>query len=295
MIYKEFNLQDDGFKGTFYEGSSNRDKVVIYLGGAGLNEKITNNSSRFLRKSGYSVLVVGFYFWKGLPKQMYRIPVDYVENAIRWLKNNGYNRIGIMGTSTGAGYALLCASLLSDINCVIAVSPLDYVMEGVKGKTKPQNCSVYKYKEKELPYTQFSILHESIFKAFSKFLKNKNYDMKHMTRYGYDMAKYTEESRIKVENMKADILMIAPKKDDSWPSTEAVDRMEKVLQNNHYPYRYKKTIYEKGSHALGYLECSKILKILLKFMYPIEKEFPIDCEKARQESTQEILDFLKKW
>ena len=82
---------------------------------------------------------------------------------------------------------------------------LDYVMEGVKGKLNPQNCSVYQYKGKDIPYTKFNVLHGNLCKEFVKFFKNKDYDNKHMNRYAYDMANYTEESRIKVENMKADI------------------------------------------------------------------------------------------
>ncbi len=32
---------------------------------------------RFLRKAGYNVLVLGFYLWEGLPKELVSIPVDY--------------------------------------------------------------------------------------------------------------------------------------------------------------------------------------------------------------------------
>lgn len=291
----KFTLEKDGFKGTYYEGKI-KDKVIIYTGGAGLNEKITNNSSEFLRNQGYSVLVLGFYLWKGLPKEMYHIPVEYVEKAVNWLKEKKkISKIGIMGTSTGAGYILLSASLIPEISCVVAVSPLDYVMEGVRGKFKPQNCSVYKYKGQDVPYTEFNVLHSNLFKELRKFFKNKNYSNKQMNRYAYDIANYTEESRIKVENIEADILLIAPKYDDSWPSTEAVNRIEKILRKNNYSYRVKKVIYEKGSHILGYWKLNKTLKFLMKYMYPLEKKYPLECEKARQESAQVILDFIKEW
>lgn len=116
-----------------------------------------------------------------------------------------------------------------------------------------------------------------------------------MNRYAYDMANYTEESRIKIENMKADILMMAPRYDDSWPSTEAVNRMEIILKNCHYPYRVRKIIYENGSHALGYWKLDKKFKFLMKYMYSIEKKYPLECEKVREESTQAILDFIREW
>lgn len=292
---REFTLTDDGFKGIFYEGLKNKDKAIIYIGAAGTDEEMTNNASHFLQKEGYSVLVVGFYMWEGLPKEMYRIPVDYVENAVKWLRSQGFEKIGIIGTSTGAGYSLLCTSLIPEISCIVAVSPLDYVMEGVKGMLFRQNCPVYTYKGKDFPYSKFSIYDRGILWGLAGFFKNHDYDLPHLMRYSYDIADYTEESRIKVENMKADVLMLAPNTDDCWPSEKAVPRMEGILKKNNYPYRVKAVMYEKGSHVLGYWEQDRKFRKILKMMCPIEKKYPSECEEAREESTQEILRFFEEW
>ncbi len=240
-------------------------------------------------------MVLGFYLWKGLPKELYHIPVEQAENAVKWLKSQGFEKIGIMGTSTGAGYILLCASLISDINCVIAVSPLDYVMEGIKSMLFRQNCSVYTYRGEDLPYSRFPIYDKGIVRGLIQFFKQKEYDLPHIMRYSYDIADYTEESRIKVENIKADILLIAPRIDDCWPSGIAVERIEKILKEKNSPYRVQKTIYEKGSHALGYWKFDKKLQKALPMICPIEKKYPSDCEQARKDSTNEILEFLKEW
>ena len=47
-------------------------------------------------------------------------------------------------------------------------------------------------------------------------------------RYGYDLIqdRLVPESRIKVENMRADVLFLAVKDDDCWPSDVAVSRMD---------------------------------------------------------------------
>lgn len=55
---------------------------------------------------------------------MYNIPVEYVERAVIELKRNGFEKIALHGISTGAGYALLCSSLIPEISCTIAVVPL---------------------------------------------------------------------------------------------------------------------------------------------------------------------------
>ncbi len=46
----------------------------------------------------------------------------------------------------------------------------------------------------------------------------------------YENATLTEVSRIKVENLKADVLFIAPERDNEWPSPDAVRRMAKKLE-----------------------------------------------------------------
>lgn len=74
-----------------------------------MNEKYCMKDSEYLRKAGYSVLVLGFYYWKGMPKAMRAIPVEYVEKAVEALRRSGFEKIGIHGISSGAAYALLCA------------------------------------------------------------------------------------------------------------------------------------------------------------------------------------------
>ncbi len=287
------SLERNGFEGYFFEGNKGKDVAVIFMGGAGCNEKVCIESSVFLREAGYAVLVLGFYFWKGLPKEMYHIPVEYAERAAKWLHKKGYSRVIIMGTSTGAGYAMLSASLIQDINGAILVSPLDHVMEAMKNYIDGQGYSMYEYRGKTMPYAHFPLTDHGILDGIKKFKKSKAYPkMTHIMRYSYDTAEYSEESRIKVENIKGDILMIAPREDDCWPSTEAVARMKTILEECAFPYRYEATIYEKGSHALGYWKLTPFLKAILKLLCPIEGKFPEECEKARHDSVDEILKFL---
>ena len=83
---REYILEKDGFRAIWFEGNENRDRVIIYMSGAGINEKMTIDASKYLRDAGYSILCLGFYLWDGLPKEMWRIPVEYVERAVAELK-----------------------------------------------------------------------------------------------------------------------------------------------------------------------------------------------------------------
>lgn len=84
--------------------------------------------------------------------------------------------------------------------------------------------------------------------------------------------------------------------DDCWPSDEAVVRMEKILKEAGYPYRYKATVYQNGSHLLcGDLSDSpkylKSMKNILQAEYTDQEA----CNQARRDSMKEALEFLEGW
>lgn len=302
MMKAQYTMEADGFRATWFEGTTHRDKAVIYLGGAKMGEALTIESSAYVRSVGYSVLVLGFYLWEGLPKEMYRIPVEYAERAVAELRRNGFEQIAIYGTSTGAGYALLCASLIRQISCVIAVSPYDYVMEGMKNDLFPLGLAVYSHGGESLPYSRYMLVKDGLLHALKQFMKirkEKGYRLAHVMRYAYDTSEETEASRIKVENMHAELLLMAPLTDDCWPSEQAVPRMERILREKGYPYRVKAVIYEKASHFLGMdsgvLLKNRVMKQLIGVAMPAEQKYPRECEQARQDSQQQVLAFLEDW
>jgi dienelactone hydrolase len=102
-----YTLNEDGFSAYWFEGSKHKEKAIVWMHGSAMNEKHCLADSLYLREAGYSVLVLGFYYWKGMSKKMRAIPVEYVEKAVSELKKNGYEKIGIHGISSGAAYALL--------------------------------------------------------------------------------------------------------------------------------------------------------------------------------------------
>ena len=77
----------------------------------------------------------------------------------------------------------------------------------------------------------------------------------------------------------------------------AVPRMIKVLEDSNYPHRVESKIYDKASHALvdGIDAFSGMTKFVFKKMIPAEKNYPVECEEARQDSLKRILKFIEEW
>ncbi|ORX65793.1 alpha/beta-hydrolase [Anaeromyces robustus] len=295
---EKYSIEKNGFNGIYFPGTKSPEKAIIVVGGASCDEKISVLTSRYLRNEGYNVLVLGFYLWKGMSKDVVSIPIDYVEKAVIWLKNEkGIKGIAMTGISTGASYTLISASLIPDISCIIPVVPYDYVMEGVTGNFKRLRKSVYTWHGNDIPYSPFDIVDLGTLKIIFRAMRDKKYGLKRVCRYIYDQNSVTEESRIKIENIHADILLLGVKDDDEWPSDVAVERMYKLLKEANYPYRVEFHIYEKASHILadGTDEITGLKKWVIKHMIPAEKKYPKECEEARQDSIKRILDFLEKW
>ena len=290
----EFRLDEDGFRGYFYKGEKKPGKAVIYVGGSGTSEMMTKNSAGFLIDEGYSVMVLGFYLWEGLPKKLRHIPLEYAERAADWLRQQGYTDICRAGISTGAVYTLLCASKFPQITRVAAVSPFDHVMEGVQILGARTASSVYCYRGEDLPYSRFSVIDG----GWARALKTAADEgaLRLFMRYGYERAELTEESRIKAEDINGDILMIYPAHDECWPSDEAVPRIVQQLREHGFGHRVRAVRYNRASHALGSWPVDEMgVRIFLRAYCPNERKYRRECGAARKKSINEILRFLEEW
>ena len=84
-------------------------------------------------------------------------PLERIETAVKWLKNNGNRKIGIMGMSTAGMDALVAASFFTDITLTFGLTPSDFVWQGFE-QGKKDGC-----KERPLAYMPFVYEHGTHF------------------------------------------------------------------------------------------------------------------------------------
>lgn len=307
MHMYECTLEKEGFLGTFYESEVPVDKAIILVGGSGEKRDFVEKRAEALWKEGFHVLSLGYYLWKPLSSQTVRIPVDYAEKAVDFLKNKcqvSISKIGMTGLSLGAAYTLLCASYLPDISCVVSVSGFDFVVEGCKNMLFRQHKSYFSYHGEDVPYEPAEAV-SHLRKTLRAWKKDSRYGSKAMLRFYYNecFPDRTDASRIKAENIKGDILLLAPAYDDTWPSELAYARIMQVLTEKQFPYRHECVIYENASHylavpsgAMSYKGKTEenMQKILAKFM-TMEEKYPVECRKAREESWEKLVSFFREW
>ena len=92
-----FEIERDGFYGTYYENPTGSDCTVIGLFGDDPNDYMAKCGAKWLHKNGVNALCVS----PGKKNYSHvNNPLERIETAIKWLQANGNRKVGIMGMST---------------------------------------------------------------------------------------------------------------------------------------------------------------------------------------------------
>ena len=277
------SVQMEGFEAILYPGNGRKDKVMIVMSGSNGGMKLTKQEAEFYHRNGIPSLALALFKTKQTPKELSRVPVEFVEKAIAWLIKQGYKQIGIDGTSKGSEMALIAASLFPELSCVIVRVPSHFVSEGLSGSGKnkaPSGTSCWSYRGRELPYAPYR---SRTFNILQMFMREKEM---HIITFNRD-KEITPETMIPIENIKAPILMLSSKHDEVWPSYESAVYMEKKLNEIGFPYPHKHIAYEHMSHAV-----LTRLPWIYKMAFKSERRHPKECAKDRDALKNELLDWV---
>ena len=281
---KTASVQTEGFEGILYPGNGRKDKVLIVMSGSNGGMGLTQQEARFYHENGFPALALALFRTRQTPKDLSHVPVEYVENAINWLKKQGYERIGIDGTSKGSEMALLSASLLPELSCVIARVPSHFVSEGLSGKGKskaPSGTSCWSYQGKDLPYAPYRSRSFNIMKMLLNekelhiITSNRDKDVK-------------PEAVIPIEKIKAPVLLLSSRHDEVWPSFESAVLMDRKLTEAGFPYAHRHIVCEHMSHAM-----LTRLPWIFKMAFKSERRHPKKCRKEREDLKKTLLDWVE--
>lgn len=128
-----FEIERDGFYGTYYENPTGSDCTVIGLFGDDPNDYMAKCGAKWLHKNGVNALCVS----PGKKNYSHvNNPLERIETAIKWLQANGNRKVGIMGMSTAGMDSLVAASYFPDITLTFALTASDFVWQGFEQGNK---------------------------------------------------------------------------------------------------------------------------------------------------------------
>lgn len=267
--------------GVLYPVAGRKDKVVITMSGSEGGLEHAGKLAKYLQDNGIPALAFGYFKTKHSVKSLNKIELENIKAAIKWLKKQGYEKIGIEGCSKGAEYAAAAAIAYPELSCVILKIPSWFYGEGMD-KTVPSGASSWTYEGKELPYTPYKTRKLPVMKEM---MKNKEYNILAINAG----KKINPDSIIPIEKIQAPVLMFSTEVDTIWPSKESCEKMEERLNANHFAYPHKHICFEHMSHMM--LEnCGKGIKYFIKS----EKQFPEECARERVIMGQECIKWIEE-
>ena len=281
---QEFSVAEDGFYGQLYrpEKDSYPNKAALILGGAGVPYAATLMEAEAFAEMGITSLAVGYFGVKDTPKALMRVPIEYVEKAADRLHSMDVKTVIAVGISKGAELALVSASLLPQINAVIAFSPSARVNMGIGSGIEWVNASSWTFRREELPYAYTSA---SGLRAVWDSIRARELTFRSV----YERANRSAPSDtiIPVEKIQGPILLAAAEHDSLWPSAEACSEMTSRLDAHGFAYPHKQLIYRYATHHLLPFETDYTR------YFRVGRKFPTECKASVHELRREVLEFMR--
>jgi dienelactone hydrolase len=270
------------FQGVLYPSKTNKMAMIVVSGSDG-GIKCANEIASVYSAYGITSLAIAYWNTKNTRKTLALIPIEIIQSAVLWLRENGYSKVGIYGISKGAELALTSASLIPQIEFVVAGSPSCCVFEGI-AKPTYSNTSSWTWKGQPLPYASFHNIPVCMIKNI---LKNHEFGFAEQYINVLSTNK-NEENTIKVENINGPILLLSAKEDAQWPAAQMGKMICDRLIDKEFAFPFHHEIFYPASHIL----CPVNTKIGL--VYFMERQYRKECEIARKQALQMSLDWLAK-
>ena len=306
MKHIHFEAEKDGFYGAYWQNKKPVKDVIIAMIGDDAEDYMAISCVKWLQRQGVNVLTMS------PAKKNYshhNYPLERIEKVIGWLKDNGNDRIGIVGASTTGTLALVAASYFPDITLTMAMTPSDFVWQGFE-QGKKDGCqewpvegeSLFTYQGKPLPYMPFCYQHPEywhIIKSESK----KNGDMINSKRIFDDSEAahpIGEDEFIKTENIKGKLILIGAEDDALWDTAKYIRRIKKRLSEKEHASDAEFFVYQHGTH---YVFPESMLKVILpvgsglfiRLLFKAAKDFPKECKETRIDIDRQVVKAIKEW
>jgi dienelactone hydrolase len=205
-----------------------------------------------LASHGYAALALAYFRMPELPQGLVNIPLEYFDNAIRWMRGQdwlGDGFLAVIGSSRGGELALLLGATFPEINAVIACVPSG-VVHGPFGPAEPGDTrprAAWIYRGSPLPYLQQN---------------NRTGDPSALERRGDELVETplylawlrdtaaVERSSIPVERIRGPVLMISGKDDAIWPSFALAEVARRRLEDHRHPFPFTHLAYDGAGHSI---------------------------------------------
>jgi dienelactone hydrolase len=237
-------VHTNGMVGSLFlpPGEGPHPAVMVVSGGwGGLDEY----RGALLASHGYAAFTLAYFAMQGLPQGLFNIPLEYFENAIRWMRLQpwlGDRLLAVWGSSRGGELALLLGATFPDINAVSAWVPSGVLFWAIGG-----DGPAWTYRGKPLPYLQQD---NPFAQTTAEVEPGKPIAYAPIYRSHLADTRAVERASIAVENICGPVQLVSGGDDQMWPSAELADIAYRRLQAHRHPYPFRHLRFEKVGHHI---------------------------------------------
>lgn len=306
MKHIHFDIETDGFYGAYWACKAFSDSAIIAMLGDDPEDYMARSAVKWLLRQGVNVLTMS------PGKKDYghhNYPLERIEAAIAWLKENGNSKIGIAGASTTGTLALTAASVFSDISLTIAMTPSDFVWQGFMQGNRDgckewpiEGESLFSYRGTPLPYMPFCYKHPDYWHCIAD-ETNRTGDMINSRKLFDDSEKahpIRPEEYIPVENIHGKLLLIGAEDDVLWDTAKYIHRIEKRLSDHAHDCDAEAVVYRHGTHFVfpeGMIKTMLPIGsgLFVRLAFKAAKQFPGECRQTRLDIDKRMTAAISAW
>ena len=304
---KHFTVEKDGFHASYYPCKEKSEKAFIEMFGDDTDDMLAKGGVKYFHKLGVSVMTMS-------PEKKdyghHNYPLERIESAVKFLQNEGYRKIGIIGLSTTGMLSLAASSFIPDITLTVALSPSDFIMEGFYQDGKDgmherpgDNESTLTWKGKPLPYLPYAYRHPDYWKKIQADTKARGDLVVARPMFDESEEKHPlqEEEKIKVENIKGHIIFAGAEDDVLWDTCKYIRRMMKRLEEKEHACTFEAVLKEHATHfilpdsMLSGMAPLWLVDFFVKLAFKEAKGFTKECRQARRELDERIRSAIARW
>ena len=307
MRLKHFTVEKDGFCGLFSPSERNRNAAIIVLEDGHPDSYIVKTAMKWLNRSGVSAMGIGpEKYMKGV----HNWPLENVENAVKLLRSQGYDKVGVIGSSFGSNMALSAAVRIPEITLTIALTPNDWVYWGIfndkldgTSERPADGESAFSWRGEPLPYMPAPYKHPDYWNMFKEEGKQRgdmlaSLNLHDLAEKGHPL---TEDIRIPVEKINGYLILAGAKDDVMWNTCRGISRMQKKIEESECNCNLKVLVYEHCTHLIFPESMVKLLlpgfliDLILPHLYSETKGFAKECRKSRIDLDEHIQSTINEW
>ena len=288
-----FSVENDGFYGMYFEPEINRfpGKGMVICTGSDASFLLCRLGADKFLEEGMPVIALGYFGVEGTSKDPLNIPVEYMQRACLWLKEEKKLHVGVWGISLGGEFALLAGSLFPEIECVVAASPVHILTQcgSFNGGLHFAAGGPFARNGETLPYVGLPEAEANVMLKRMKrnMFKRLEPDMLFFYQEMFQRA-HDPETEIPVENINGPVLLISGEQDVMVPAKYVCEQVIERLRAHNFCY----PAVHKNYDPLSHYACP--LRPATSSMFKVERRQKNACNASREQEWKDTICFLRE-